>query len=306
MCCFASPVISVDNTKIFGRLDGDGNQYLAYEMRFESETENAMILPLPVALPAADSSIEFIDLSGYDQFFSALRSGFPNPRPPANSRTLVDSIASNKAPLRVYDVGEFIASFVPSITDFSRVDSRFSIPKNTWEKIPLYSDYSFAVFQFKQLRAKVHPMAFRFKTRHPESVFFPTVHIHDGEVHKKEHFDHDLYMQHASLDGKAGRYTGKRDKATGVIRSNKDARFFVDIDRSKGLVAPDLLVHRKQLKGNLSNKDLFEKIAGDPLTRSTSSLDQMKYYLPVAGMLLPAAWIIRRRNVLKSKSEGER
>ena len=41
----------------------------------------------------------------------------------------------------------------------------------------------------------VHPMAFEFPRRAPAALFFPTVHIHDGEVHETAMFDHRLYCQ---------------------------------------------------------------------------------------------------------------
>ena len=69
--------MSVSDTFIFARLTGGGSQYLAYEMKYESEEPNAMILPLPVALPAGERSIRFIDLSGYDNFFEDLSRAFP-------------------------------------------------------------------------------------------------------------------------------------------------------------------------------------------------------------------------------------
>ena len=41
----------------------------------------------------------------------------------------------------------------------------------------------------------VHPMAFAFPTRHPNHLFFPTVHVHDGKVHAAAEFDHQLFCQ---------------------------------------------------------------------------------------------------------------
>lgn len=54
---------------------------------------------------------------------------------------------------------------------------------------------------FKLAKGKdqeVHPMAFRFPTRMPETLFFPTVHVHDGEYHETAAFDHTLYCQNKS------------------------------------------------------------------------------------------------------------
>ena len=83
MCCFARPVISVNNTQIFARLSGKGSQYLAYQMNYRSDEPNAMILPLPVRQPANDDSVRFIDLKGYEAFFDDLAEGFPYVAPSA-------------------------------------------------------------------------------------------------------------------------------------------------------------------------------------------------------------------------------
>jgi hypothetical protein len=38
-------------------------------------------------------------------------------------------------------------------------------------------------------------MAFEFVTRQPDTLFFPTLHVHDGLVHESAKFDHYLYYQ---------------------------------------------------------------------------------------------------------------
>lgn len=86
------------------------------------------------------------------------------------------------APLRVHEVGSFEASFVPSLADFSRLDARFRLPDGLWEGLPIYADYGFAVFKLKAGERKVHPMAFEFASRDRRQLFFPTVHIHDGQI----------------------------------------------------------------------------------------------------------------------------
>jgi hypothetical protein len=101
--------------------------------------------------------------------------------------------------LKVVSVGAYDASFVPTIADFSRLDARFRLPEGVWAKLPGYADFGFAVFKLKPGNAQVHPMAFSFPTALADTVFFPTLHIHDGEVHAKERFDHTLYLQGASV-----------------------------------------------------------------------------------------------------------
>lgn len=177
MCCFAQAVLNVKQTRIFARLSGTGTQLLAYQMEYESEKPNAMILPLPVKLPAREDSVRFVDLSQYEEFFEDLSSAFPYQR----SRNIgcssagFDELAAGSV-LMVHKVGSFIASFVPTIDDFDRLDKQFVIPKETWQQIPEYENYGFAVFQLNELSGKPHPMAFEFESR-SDRVFFPTVHI---------------------------------------------------------------------------------------------------------------------------------
>ncbi|MEM7317262.1 MAG: hypothetical protein AAF497_29400, partial [Planctomycetota bacterium] len=120
----------VANTRIFARPTGRGTQFLAYQMEYESDEPNAMILPLPVALPATEASVEFVDLSGYERFFEDLSDGFPfKPRVSIGCSAQVDyAQAALTDDLAVVEVGSFIASFVPSVEDFSRLDPRFVIP----------------------------------------------------------------------------------------------------------------------------------------------------------------------------------
>jgi hypothetical protein len=257
MCCFSSPT-EVHDTSIFARFTRPGAQALVYQMRYTAARPTAMILPLPVALPAKEDAVRFTDLEAYPRFFDDLAAGFPEPpsKGIGRSRAAVESAAA-AAPLAVHDVGQFVATFVPSANDFGRVDPRFVLPKDTWSRIPAYADYGFAVFQLKELAGTPHPIAFEFDTRTPGTLFFPTVHIHDGTVHEKDHFDHALYAQDAAFDRRAGAYEGPNavDAATGFVRSKDSASSFADAGRSRGLLDGGLLVHKSTLRGMLPNRD---------------------------------------------------
>jgi len=296
MCCFSGHIKSVHWTKIFARLSGVGTQFLAYQMAYESEQTNAMILPLPVKTPAREGSVRFIDLSEYEEFFFDLGFGFP--RLATNigcSASLTDSAGS----LEVQRVGNFIASFVPTVDDFARLDPQFAIPKETWDKIPVYSDYGFAVFQLHELAGRPHPMAFEFETRLDET-FFPTVHIHDGEVHDSEEFNHLLYAQHAGLDSVVSRYAGQwgKDRATKLTRSKQSASRFCRVEATNGIVAPDLLVHMQQLTGELPNQDTIVSANGSPTVKSFNYRD-WTWLTPWAVGVAGVAWFFRRRARLK-------
>jgi hypothetical protein len=207
MCCFAgnvpssffgrlfAPKLHVSSTNIFARRSGPGVQALAYGMNLESSVELAMVLPLPVRVGSGEDAVRFIDLEEHSSMFSELAELFEVPVPAAGGGYRV-ALALARSQLVVYDVGSFIASYVPSRDDFDRLDPRFRLPAVLFDAVPEYASYGFAVFQLKPGKITVHPMAFTFETRASDELFFPTVHVHDGRFHATAEFDHALYYQH--------------------------------------------------------------------------------------------------------------
>jgi len=247
MCCFSQPVISVSATNIFARPTVEGRQFLVYSMTVNAENELAMVLPLPVKLGVDEKGVSFIDLSGYSGFFQDLLKGFPSPADDtASFRSRGIAPPPSAAPLEVIRVGSFEASFVPTLKDFSRLDERFRISDAAWKQLPAYKDYGFAVFKLKSGEAKIHPMAFSFPRRDIKSLFFPTVHIHDGEVHSRAMFDHALYCQPSELE---------RPTIHDWQESYANAGRFVTVDKTKGLILGDQHCYQKKLRGMLPNRD---------------------------------------------------
>ena len=317
MCIFSQPVVSVSDTNIFARLLPDGWQYLVYQMRFETREKNAMVLPLPVQLPATDDeTLEFISLQQHESFFEDLNKGFPLALPNRSflSQGIDSKVTEMKPTLEVHDVGDFIASFVPSIGDFDRLDEQFRVPQESWDKIPRYSDFGFAVFQLKSLQGQPHPMAFKFRSRlnQPEngSLFFPTVHIHDGEVHKREKFDHTLFLQDPAFDNACGGYKQRgypvTDPATGYVRSKWPAKEFCDIDASCGIVDPDALVHRLEMRGRLDNVDVLASLHPSDFKKQSGLLPWLGLPITVgvAGFF-GLKWFFDRRDRVAEESAEE-
>lgn len=257
MCCF-SPVsrplgflgrvfpakVHVSATRIFARMEG-AEQALVYSMELSVAGEVAMILPVPVLPGSGDEALRFQSLEGREAFFDQLEALFVVP-PPA-SRSLGFQLAPQakaRPMLKVHAVGAFEASYVPGPGDFDRLDPRFRLPASVWEELGSYGDYGFAVFQLRPGRkARVHPMAFRFLTRDPGRLFFPTVHVHDGKVHAEARFDHALFYQ-------AGGEPGD-ERAPLLPGPDQD-----------GLVQEGQPVHRRRLEGRLPNRDTW--IAAGP------------------------------------------
>jgi hypothetical protein len=167
---------------------------------------------------------------------------------PRSGRSLGKSKANKgkaEPKLKVVEVGAFVASFVPTVKDFERLDEQFRLPKETWDKLPDYKDYGFAVFKLKPGEKKVHPMAFEFPRADPRRLFFPTVHIHDGKVHKTASFDHVLYCQ---VKGEDIKFWKESPSLAGT---------FMKIARTAGIVDKDAHVYRLMLKGRKTNQDTW-------------------------------------------------
>jgi hypothetical protein len=155
--------------------------------------------------------------------------------------------------LEVVTVGNFEASFVPTVNDFVRLDERFRLPTGTWAGIPGYQNYGFAVFKLKAGAMTVHPMAFSFPRKDAGSLFFPTVHIHDGKVHAKAGFDHVLYCQPHGDYYPA--FASKWEESHG------QASQFMDIPESKGIVQADQHCYKLEMHGTLPNRDTTLKLS---------------------------------------------
>ena len=245
MCCFSRAVEYVSDTNIFALASTGNRQFLVYQMRYGAEEDLAMILPVPTPPDSAEDSVRFIDLEEYDEFFEDLRSGFGNGAGGGFGgvpRELQGNI------LEVVEVGSYVASFVPTVADFERLDERFRLPEGTWDELPTYRRYGFVVFQLKSDKEKVHPMAFEFPRQDADRLFFPTVHIHDGEVHARAEFDHTLYVQFSE------------DQEFDVNRwqeSPQLAESFVDIDRTAGIVLGDAHLYRHTIRGTFRNADMW-------------------------------------------------
>jgi hypothetical protein len=249
MCCFSRHVDLVSNTNIFARSSQRGGQFIVYSMQIQTKEDLAMILPIPVPPGSPDDAVKFINLKGYKNFFDELAKGFPKSRGPAHGSDSKTLSASPKLP--VIDVGDFGASFVPSIKDFSRLDERFRLPETAWEKLPGYRNYGFAVFKLKEGEAKkqqkVHPMAFEFPRANPKMLFFPTVHIHDGIVRPEAEFDHTLYCQTTG---------GEKLPMMDWDESPQLAAQFIKADKTQGIVDGESHVYVRSILGMQKNEDI--------------------------------------------------
>lgn len=241
MCIFSGDISTVSSTHIFARGDGE-SQHLVYQMTYAASDELAMVLPLPVMLPSTDHAVQFISLEAYPHFFADMHRGFP-------TRGVTMAAATDLAAeaLVVHDVGLYEASYVPSLASFSRLDRRFQLPSHVWDRLPEYIDYGFAVFKLKASAdpQEVHPMALRFPRRNGQLLYFPTLHVHDGEAHTEAQFDHTLYCQADDLS----------EHLKDWRRSSQNADHFMDVSLSSELVLPASHVWCREIFGLNTNTD---------------------------------------------------
>jgi hypothetical protein len=234
-------------------------------MTYAADRPVAMILPLPVAARDEDA-VHFLSLKEYPNFFADLHKAFEPPPSRGWFKSLSARTASAAPTLRVHEVGDFVASFVPSLGDFGRLDKRFRLPRQTWNKIPAYRDWGFAVFQLKATGQsniqQVHPMAFTFPTRLSGTLFFPTVHIHDGQVHPTEQFDHALYFQTKRAVADPHALAGSRPRAGRWLETSaREAGRCVNVHRARGMVWGGEKCFRLNLRGDLPNQDTLIRLA---------------------------------------------
>jgi hypothetical protein len=251
MCCFSRPVKDVSATKIFARWVGEAGdglrQCVVYQMNYKASEELAMVLPIPSAPGSGESATRFISLEKHADLFDRLHDCFPAPEFFGGVRSRsTDGAKPPLEKLAVVEVGSYEASFVPTVADFARLDERFRLPAGVWESLPEYAKWGFAVFKLKPAATTVHPMAFTFpQAGRGRGLFFPTVHIHDGRVHKTAGFDHTLYAQGSPLHPATFMdWEESPGLAGGTLRSDY-----------LQLVDPKRHVYRKRLRGRLPNAD---------------------------------------------------
>lgn len=274
--------LSVHHTDIFARHTGPGLQVLAYRLSISAHSEAAMILPLPVAPGSGENAVRFIDLSGFRDFFQRL-ADVCEPEfliASLGSTDFEEAVDEALSPLEVHEVGDFVASFVPSLADFDRLDRRFRLSPEVWSKLPEYADYGFAVFQLKvklsaadqQVQNDVQPMALEFPTRDSQRLFYPTVHVHDGSYHPHAEFKHCLYSQRDDARAAFMEAMGELceeemflalkqeapdDPLFWFYRSTQPAGVCLEVERSAGLLDAEGKLYCMHLFGSYANRDVW-------------------------------------------------
>ncbi len=223
--------IDISATKIFARHTEPGYQLIIYGMSIATDSSAAMILPIPIKPESGEDAIRFIDMDSakdkpnnidhqedqpviisneprnfFDELENICHSEYI-PEPSLRySDPFGDAFGSNtdiSSVLKVHEIGDYEASYIPSKDDFNRLNKCFRLETKIWDKLPNYNQYGFVVFQLKtskdyRKKSDIPPMAFEFPTSEPYKLFFPTIHVHGNEDYNdlsKADFDHTLYCQ---------------------------------------------------------------------------------------------------------------
>lgn len=148
MCCFSREVRHVAQTRIFAR-PIDDRQFLAYAMTLDVDDDVAMVLPIPVPPSSPDDAVRFVDMTLAPKFFDALEALFPAPAAYGFGAPQSRAAGPPRQRLVVHEVGDFEASFVPTLRDFDRIDPRFRLAPEVWSALPQYADWGFCVFKLR-------------------------------------------------------------------------------------------------------------------------------------------------------------
>jgi hypothetical protein len=258
-------------------------------MKLQAQQDLAMILPLPVPAASVEGAVRFIDLQAYPEFFQHLKGIFA---PEYVQSDTNDLAFGDEGTLMVHEVGLFEASFVPSVADFCRLDPRFRLPASIWDRLPQIRDWGFAVFKLNLARPlensqssasmdefsemdpvihNIHPMAFEFPRRNCDHLFFPTLHIHDGQVHPTAEFNHIFYCQLENQPPVTDSFLGtemiqlkrwNNEQRGAWDKSPRPLPSKVDISRTAGVLDADKPIYRQIVQGFCPNEDIILRLGG--------------------------------------------
>lgn len=207
MCIISQVVERVAGTKIFTCFTEDlTRQFLVYSNEVHTPMPGNLMI-LPVANP---DSVQFINLSHYPSFFEDCQKNFIYTENDLNDRFSLRATASFdmplQSPLPVYSVGSYLASIVPSIGEFHRLDKRqFVVSAELIDLLATKyeSEFGFILCKLKQGNHSYHPFAYLHEKHSSGLLFIPTFHYHPHESHihhEKGDWDHIIYSVGTDFD----------------------------------------------------------------------------------------------------------
>lgn len=198
MCIIIDRINSVSNTQLFCGLNQDKTKQLTiYGNDVDSVGLNAMVLPVP-----NPDSIEFHDLTDYEDFFIDCNRCFYNPNRTFSKNNINYSCNYNNN-LRVFHVGSYQVSVAYGIRDIDRINTGvFNISNNLKSMLSRFysaSHFGFIICTLKQGNHKYHPLAYSHNV-YKNKPFLPSMHYHvsggnnSGYHSVADDWDHDIYL----------------------------------------------------------------------------------------------------------------
>jgi hypothetical protein len=170
---------------------GNGGYNASWNPSFDAlKSKASKASPVVMILPFPEGSCDMIDIGSADGMFSKLSDLFRE-RTLSMSRAFSKNASTNES-ITVKRCGPYRYSIIPTLNDFSRVDSSvFEIVPNVTQVLSKHycSGFSFLVCIIDKT-AKYSPVAYSHTLKN-RTLFIPTMHEHgDGSAD----WDHDIYV----------------------------------------------------------------------------------------------------------------
>lgn len=247
MGIFSTPVRVASTFNLFARASAD-LQLLACNFRYEADTPFALFLPLPTPPETPASAVRFINLSGYDEFFSDMRRGFPDLTRDTGKQSFTDRLLEKVRDWLDLDTTQIEFAFFPNRTVLADMREHWPVSDAVWMALDPYAECGLVGLKLEAGANRLPPVAFEFPRRNPDELTFPTA--HNLPQASAAMLRHALYAQ-----------TSKRSLQWRISISAEDerplrAREFVKTDRTLGLIDPDQPIVSRRLVGTANNVDV--------------------------------------------------
>jgi len=178
MCIFNGNVIRVANTQILVLPLPGGRQLTVYSNTVETDSPNAMILPVP----KGEVPVVPCDTSKYTEVFRDCEALFPREREDYAFGSFGAGFggSAKSASLPVQRVGGYDVSIVHELEDFARLSAaHFVVPANIQQILTQNYGvgFSFVVCRFDK-KVQAHPIAYVSNRLPSGRLFIPTRHAH--------------------------------------------------------------------------------------------------------------------------------
>jgi len=290
MCIFNKPVSEVKQTRILVSPTRKGRALVIYEnyvgvkpgqgrgndknkekellekQALERESQNAMILPVP--LRSEESDVELLDLSKGAFKFDDCDKCFPKKIQPQQQCLSSRSSAPKSSKLEVIAVGAYNMSIAKNLDDLYRIDETvFKVDPNVSEllKIQYGKGFGFVICCFDSNKnIEPHPIGYVGDFQKDGTMFVPCRHEHGHGTKDFEQFDHKIYSvnslipTNSSADQNPGQSVDELIQEYGKLvmlpTMKPDDVFSSEVLRE---VVPGVLAfRRKTISGKFKNTDL--------------------------------------------------